>query len=126
MGFTFSRRKHGRKVSYKSKKRRCTTINSHANIRKSDNLNTSNSDDVIGNSKLPHINVQTEILFNKIITIQTETVTESSISINNETIDENNITEEILSHHNSAQVIDPTSDENRNNLLNSEEEADVK
>ena len=46
-----------------------------------------------------------------------ETDTESSISINIETIEENNISEEISDHKNSAEVIDHTCDDNRNNLL---------
>ena len=85
--FKLSRMKHGRKVSYKSRKRIFTTFNSHVNSIKSNNLNTSNSDNGIGNSKLPHINFQTNSSFNTIITLQTETDTDSSISINNETIE---------------------------------------
>ena len=57
--------------------------------------------------------------------MQTETDTESSISINNEIIYENNISEEISSHHNSAEVIDQTCYENGNNLLKTEEEVYV-
>ena len=46
------RRKQGRKIFYKSNKSRCTTVNSHVNSNESNNLNTSNSDNVIGNSNL--------------------------------------------------------------------------
>ena len=88
-------------------------------------MNSSNSDNVIVNSKLPHINVHTKSSFNALITLQTETYTYQSISINNETIDENNISEEIEYRQNSAELIDHIFDVNGNNLLNSEEEADV-
>ena len=44
--------------------------------------------------------------------MQTETDTESSITINNETIDEKNVSEEIPSHHNLAEVIDHTYNDN--------------
>ena len=40
-------------------------------------------------------------------------------------MDENNISEEIYSRQNSAEIIDHTCDENGINLLNTEEEADV-
>ena len=83
--FTLSRRKYGRKVSYNSKKRRCTTVKSHVKSSESNHLNTLNNDNVIGNSNLPHINVNTKGLFNTLITLQTETDKESSISINNKT-----------------------------------------
>ena len=55
---------------------------SYVNIKKSDSMNTSNSDNIIENSNLPHINIQTKISFNKLITLQEETDTESIISIN--------------------------------------------
>ena len=71
MVFTLSRRKHVRKVFFRSKKRICTTINSRVNSNKSNNLNESNSDNGIGNSSLPCINVQNESHFNKLITLQT-------------------------------------------------------
>ena len=56
---TSSRIKQERNVSYKYKKSRCITVNLQVNSSKSNNLNTSNSDNVIGNSNLPRINVQT-------------------------------------------------------------------
>ena len=58
MAFMPSRSKHERKVLSKYKKRRCTLVYSHVNRIKSNILNTSNSDNVIGNSNLPHINVK--------------------------------------------------------------------
>ena len=70
MGYTSSRRKHGRKVLSNSKKRKCTTIISHSNINKSNNLNTSNSDNVIGTTNFPNVNVQNGSSFNTIITVQ--------------------------------------------------------
>ena len=93
MVFTSSRRKQGRNLSYKSKKRICTTVNSHINRSESNNPNTSNIDNVVGNSNVPRINVQNESSINTLITLQRETGTESSISINNEKIDENNTSE---------------------------------
>ena len=67
-------------------------------------MNIPNSDNIIGNSNLPRINVQTKGSFNKIINFKKETDTESSIGINNEIIDEKNISEEISSHQNSSHV----------------------
>ena len=84
MAFTLSRRRQGRKTSYISKKIRYTTIKSHANSIKSNHLNTSNNDNVIGNSNLPYINVQTKRSFHILITFQKETDTESSVSVNDE------------------------------------------
>ena len=55
---------------------------SYVNIKKSDSMNTSNSDNIIENSNLPHINIQNDSSFNKLITLQEETDTESIISIN--------------------------------------------
>ena len=66
----------------KSKKRRFTTVTSHVNTRKSNNMNTYNSDNVIGNSKPPQINVHTKLSSNELVTFQKETDTESRISIN--------------------------------------------
>ena len=43
--------KHVQKVFSKSKNRRSTTVTSHVNISKSDDLNTYISDNVIGNPK---------------------------------------------------------------------------
>ena len=56
-------------------------------------MNTSNSDNVIENSNLTHINVQNDSPFNTLITFQKLTDTESSVSINDEIMDENNISE---------------------------------
>ena len=42
----------------------CTTFNSHVISRESNDFNKSNSDNVIGNSILPHINIQNESPFN--------------------------------------------------------------
>ena len=93
MVFTSSRSKQGGEVSYKSRKRMCINVNSHINSSESNNLNTSNSDNVTGNSNILCINVQAKNLFNTLLTLQTETDTESSVSINKEIIDENNISE---------------------------------
>ena len=106
-------------------KRRCTPVNSHVNISKSDNFNTSNSNNVIGNSNFLRINVQNEISLNQLITFQKETGTESIVSINDEIIDENNISEEMSYRQNSVEVIDHTCDDNVNHLINAEEEAFV-
>ena len=70
MAFTPSRSKHERKVLSKSNKRRCIIVNLHVNSRKSNNLNTSNSDNVIGTSKLTHSNVQNDSPFNTLINFQ--------------------------------------------------------
>ena len=70
MMFTLSRQKQGRKVSFKSKKRRCITVNSHLNGIETHNSKTSNSDDVIGNSNPSRINVYAKNSLNKLITLQ--------------------------------------------------------
>ena len=70
MMFTLSRRKIGRKVFYNYRKRKCYTVNSHVKNIKTNNLNTSNSDNVKGNSNLPRINVQTKSPFNTLINLQ--------------------------------------------------------
>ena len=98
MVFTSPRRKQGRKVSFKSNKRICISVNSHFNSSETNNLNTPNSDNVIGNSNLPLINVHTKTSLNKLMTLQKETETESSISINDEILDDNNTSEKISSH----------------------------
>ena len=100
MVFTLSRSKHGKKCSYKSKKWRCTTVDSYINSSETNNKNTYKIDSCIGNSNLLHINIQTKISFNKLINLQTKTDTQSIMSINDETIDENSISEEISSHKN--------------------------
>ena len=51
-------------------------------------MNKSNSDNVLGNSNIPHINVKNDIPFTKFITLQKETDTDSSASINDEILDE--------------------------------------
>ena len=60
MAFMLSRQKHGEKVFPKYKKRRCTTVTSHVNSIESNDLNTYNSDNFIGKSNLPRINVHTK------------------------------------------------------------------
>ena len=97
--------------------RRFTTVNSRVNSSESNNPNTSNRDNVIGNSYLTHINVHAVSYFNKIINLQKETGIESIISINNEITNEK-ISEEISSHQNSVELIYYTCDDNGNNVLN--------
>ena len=87
MIFTSPRRKQGRNILYIYKKKRFTTVNSHVSSRESNNPNTPNSDNIIRNSNIPHINVHTKSSFNTLINFQRETNTDSSISINDETID---------------------------------------
>ena len=70
MVFTSSIRKQGGKVSFKSKKRICITVNSHFNISIKNNYNTSNNDDVIINSNLPRIDVHTKSSLNKLLNFQ--------------------------------------------------------
>ena len=82
MAFMSSRRKHGWKVFYKSKKRRCTTFTSYVNSSKSKNPNTYNSDNVIVNSNFPRIKVHTKRSSNELVSFHKETDTESSTSIN--------------------------------------------
>ena len=84
------KRKQEREVSFKSNKRICTTVNSHIFGSKSNDPNICNSDNVIGNSNLPCINVHTKCSFNELVAIQKETDTESSNSINKENMDDNN------------------------------------
>ena len=113
-----SRRKHGRKVLSKYNKRRCNTDKSLINNIEQNNLNTSNSDNVIVNSNVPRKNVHTKNIFNKLIALQKQTDTESIVIINDEIMYENNISEEISSRLSSAEVIDHICDDNGNNLLN--------
>ena len=54
------------------------------------NSKTSNSDDIIGNSNPPHINVLTKISLNKLVTLIKETDTESSTTVNDKISDDNN------------------------------------
>ena len=74
---------------------------------------------------LPCINVYNKSSFNTLITLKKETDVDSIISINYERMYESNISEEISSHQNSAEVIDHTCDDNGNFLLHIEEEADI-
>ena len=96
MVFTSLKRKLGREVSFKSKKRRRITVNQNFNSSEINNLNTSNSNDVIVNSNLPRISVHTNNSLNKLITLQN---IKSSISINGEMMDGRNISEEISCQH---------------------------
>ena len=91
---------------------RFSTVNSHDNSRDQNNSITSNSDNVIGNSNLPPIKVQTKIPFNTLITLQKETNTESSLGINDEIMYKSNIIEQISSHHNPEELFDHTCYEN--------------
>ena len=64
MAFISSKRKYIRKILSKYNRMICTTFNSHVISRESNDFNKSNSDNVIGNSILPHINIQNESPFN--------------------------------------------------------------
>ena len=67
MVFTSSRRKQGRKVSFKSNNMRCIAVNSHFNSSETNNSKTSNSDDVANNLKIPCINIHTKSSLNKLV-----------------------------------------------------------
>ena len=110
MEFTSSRQKHGQDIFLKSKKRRYTTVTSYVNSSESNDINTYNSDNFIGNSNLPCINVHTKRSSNELVTFHKETDTESSTSINEENMDDNSASEEISSHYNSTVLIDHTCD----------------
>ena len=71
------RRENGGKIFSKCKKRIYTTIISHINSNESNNLNTSNSDNVIVTPKFPHGNVQNFSSFNTHINLQKSIHTES-------------------------------------------------
>ena len=88
-------------------------------------MNTSNSDIVIGTSNLPHSNVQNNSPFNTLITLQKLTDIESSVIINDEITDKKYISEEVLSHQNSAGIIYHTCDDNGINVVNIEWDADI-
>ena len=60
MVFKSLRRKQWRTFAFKSKKMICIIVNSHFKIIETNNLNTSNSDNVTVNSNLPRIIVHTE------------------------------------------------------------------
>ena len=59
---------------------------SRINSNESKNWNISNSDNIIGNSNLPHSRVQNESSFNTLINLQKVTDSDSSASINDETL----------------------------------------
>ena len=99
--------------------------NSHFNNSETNNYNTSNIDDVIGNSNLPRINIHTKCSLHKLITLQKKTDTQLRISNNNEITDDHNKNEEISCHQNSEEVIDHTCDDNGDNLHNIEEVTDA-
>ena len=62
--------KHGWKVFTKSKKKICTTVTSHVKSSKSNDLNTYNSDNVIGSSNIYLINIYTKRSSNKRVTLK--------------------------------------------------------
>ena len=70
MVFMSSGSKKGSKVSFKYNKRRCVTVNSHSNNNKTNKSKTSNSDNIIGNSKLRCFNLHTQSSLNKLIYLQ--------------------------------------------------------
>ena len=80
-------------------------------------MNTSNSDNLIVASKLPHRNVQHGSSFNTHITLQKVTYTESRVSISYERAHLKIISEEISFHQNPANIIDHTFHDNRTNLV---------
>ena len=82
MVFMSSWSKQDWQVLYKSKKRICTTVISHANINESNILNASNNDNIIVTSNISHGNVQNETSFNTLINLQKVTYSESGDSIN--------------------------------------------
>ena len=98
MALKSSIREQWRKVSFESKNRRRITVNSNFNSSEKDSLNTSNSDNCIGNSNLPFINVHTKSSLNNLIIFQRENDTQSINSIEYEITDDNNTTEEISCH----------------------------
>ena len=67
IAFNLTRRKHGQKVFYKSKKRICTTVTSHVNSSKSNDMNKYNTDNFTGNPNIPHTNVHTEQSSNELV-----------------------------------------------------------
>ena len=118
MGYTYSRRKHGRKFLSKSKKRIFTTIISYVNINELNNFNILNSDNIIGTSKFPHGNVQNGSSFNTLVTLHKLIVAYSIVIINGERTDQNHMSEEISCRQNSAEILDHTCDDNGINLVN--------
>ena len=116
--YTLSIRENIKKVLYKSKKMVCTNIISHDNNNKSNNLNTSNSDNVIGTSNLPYSNAHDDNPFNTPINLQKLIYTESSVSINDERKEQRNISEDILYYKKSVEIIDHACKGNAINLVN--------
>ena len=74
-------------VFYKYNRSRRTTVISHVNSNESNNLNTSDSYNVIGTSNITHSNVQNDTPLNKLITLQKLTDIYSSVITNNEITD---------------------------------------
>ena len=66
-GVYVTNKKKLRKVSFKSKKRICITVNSNFNSIETNNSNTSNSNNVMENSNLLSINAHTKSSLNKLI-----------------------------------------------------------
>ena len=82
MPFTLSRRTEVRKILHTSKRRKCTTVNSHINSYEYKNSNISNIDNAIGNSNITYINVPNDSTLNTLIPMQKDTNTDSSASVN--------------------------------------------
>ena len=87
---------------YRSKNSRYTFVILHVNINESNNVYTSNSDNVIGTSNLPHGIIKNDSPYNTLGNLQKVTDTYSSVSINDERTEEKNIRKEISSHKHSA------------------------
>ena len=88
-----SRTKEGWDIFYNYKKTICSSVISHISRNESNNLNTSNIDNLLGTSNLSHINIQNNSSFNTLITLQNVTESESSASINNKITYQVNISE---------------------------------
>ena len=69
--------------------------------QKSNNLNTSNSDNLIVTSDFPHSSVQNYGSYNTLISFKNLIYSQSNASINDEITDQINISEETQSRHNS-------------------------
>ena len=69
-GVYLIKKKQGKKVSFTSKRKICITVNPHFNSSEKYNPKSSNSNNVIGNSNLPRINVHTESSLNILINLQ--------------------------------------------------------
>ena len=68
-GVYVTKKKQGSKFSFKYNKSICTTSNSHVNSSESNDPNTYNSDNVIGNSNIPRINIYTKHSSNELVTL---------------------------------------------------------